>query len=574
MARIIKKLCAILVFAGINAFLIYQLYHQLSEFRLTVSPISVQRLPLGNRRFNFAKDVDGDGRHELIFHDTSRHPDQIEYSIANLPAGTPVPTIRYHAAIPRGHQIIDASYNRNLNLYSFQYIMQKGKNLVIKEISQNDSLPPRLITLDVDAMEISGGNFSAGINRIEDLENDGNPEILMSLASGYNRSPRGISCFDYQTGKCLWTYFCGPAIPEIQFGLPGKDGKKKIILSTCAVNNGLVLNGTSDAFSYVIVLDSNGNELWKRLTGKWYTQPISVLADIDNDGNSEIIAALHNHRFDPEIRGSLYILDGLTGEIKAKRLNPVASYSNPFIRFPFQTEPRIYVGDSKGRIHMYDKYLLPLKIKPLDSRKPIKILNSPKVAKDSPYLYVLSSENFTAYTWDLQQKVIETPMSFPSLFKFNLLGGYLLPAGIQEGDYLLTNPYHTYSVREKIVPFHEYLNKFLSSSSMFSIFLLLLFNLLYLFWTLQFSKITVSHPGAEESQVLEQIQEAARQAKNPISTILWTAEKIKRMAENTSETSTPQSYERLTGFLEQDVETLKQQTTHILKLLQTEEKQP
>jgi nitrogen fixation/metabolism regulation signal transduction histidine kinase len=61
-------------------------------------------------------------------------------------------------------------------------------------------------------------------------------------------------------------------------------------------------------------------------------------------------------------------------------------------------------------------------------------------------------------------------------------------------------------------------------------------------------------------QFPEVVQRIAQQLKNPISTILWKAEKIKRSIDCTTETEDEPDYSQLADFLVEDVGKLVRQT--------------
>ncbi|MCP5049631.1 MAG: HAMP domain-containing histidine kinase, partial [bacterium] len=76
-------------------------------------------------------------------------------------------------------------------------------------------------------------------------------------------------------------------------------------------------------------------------------------------------------------------------------------------------------------------------------------------------------------------------------------------------------------------------------------------------------------PVLNNPHFFEVLQSVAHQIKSPASTVMWTAEKIKRnAAKGEGHKINGENYAQLADFLVEDVKTMRQQTDNILKLVQ------
>ncbi len=101
--------------------------------------------------------------------------------------------------------------------------------------------------------------------RVVDLNRDGARTLLATVGTGYELKPRGLYCFDYETGTLLWRHDTGPYLTEVMPVDFEHDGILKVIAGSHAVNNGNHADdGTDDSHSYVYALSSEGRALWTR----------------------------------------------------------------------------------------------------------------------------------------------------------------------------------------------------------------------------------------------------------------------------------------------------------------------
>lgn len=132
------------------------------------------------------------------------------------------------------------------------------------------------------------------------VEKGAHPSIYIGLnpnkAEGVARS---LLAYDGTTGRDLWRFDLGPQTQELTCGNFGVNDPR-LLLATFAVGSGISYGGTSDSVSSLFCLDlRDGRLLWKMdLTGCKGRSNVAI-ADINGDGQNEILVARHLSRIDP-----------------------------------------------------------------------------------------------------------------------------------------------------------------------------------------------------------------------------------------------------------------------------------
>lgn len=150
-----------------------------------------------------------------------------------------------------------------------------------------------------------------------DVNGDGHKDILADVWAGRDLKPRGLFAFDWKTGKKLWSFLTGPNPDKIiTIDLDG-DSVEDILFNTWAPDNGNTAGDMDDGHSYLVALNRIGNLLWKRqVSGRFYGGNFAV-EDIDRDGEVEIIHDYNTgSEIDPNTKWGIQILSGRTGRIK------------------------------------------------------------------------------------------------------------------------------------------------------------------------------------------------------------------------------------------------------------------
>jgi signal transduction histidine kinase len=569
MKKTIKFLTVILAFIIVNLYAGIRIF----ELKLNFTPISIKLMnPFPPQVIN-ALDIDNDGEDEVNLSHSATFPNKQHVSVFEL--------IRSHYHMeyygdilaPLDCVFFDMYDSPKLNTFVFRFLEVEKGNLFLKEIDNRQNLVNTRPFQNLDRQFAERGNWFKKPTAV-DLDGDNKKELVIILHSNYPEDPRGVACFNPESGEQIWSFYSGTVIENVEFYDLDNNGKKEIILTSFAANDGIERNGTRDTDSYVIVLDSSGKERWKQKTGDWYTYSHATVSDLDNDGRFEIVAASECHQKRWQGPGRVFIFDAVTG--KQKRLSPVppikdTSFTKPYVLKSSNTETRIYVGDSRGVLWMLDKDLKPLK--KIEKNGPLYVLNTSTSPGNLNYLYTRCQYQLLVFDRDLEKEIFAREFEHP--FEF-------LPLQSKQGHNALLNADKLYWLNEKKVSPGHIFKQWFHPGLLFTFFVLLLFNGFFIYYIYRerwriFPGLRRKNAHADimdTSQLHEMVQAIAHQVKNPISTILWTAEKIKRDSAKMKETNTRDTYTQLADFLVEDVKTLKQHTRHISKLVQAFSKPP
>ncbi len=525
-------------------------------------------------------DIDDDGNDECVSIKNPIAPEKLEITIFE-PIRTQnsikfLPDSNAKIELPYNSQLFDIFFDRENKKYVFQYLENLNGDLVLRRIDKNNR---ELQTIKCDSFENKLPEKSVGLSFPEfvDLDSDGNKEMLIIYQSYYLHSHRGIACCDAESGKMRWSFFTGALIKEMKIHDLDRNGRKEIVLSTTAVNNGAERNGTSDAFSYVMVLDNSGKELWKTKTGEWYTSAQSTIFDTDNDGTAEIITATECHRVKAKEKSALYIFNALKDKKKFSVTFPNVSLTTPFACKTLDGDTRIYVGDSLGRLFMFDKDLNP--IKTVETGSPVIILEVKSQPGEPGYVLARTANTLIAYDLELDHTILDYTLEHP-LDKHNydfIFGSTFTPLHRDDNHKAIIIADRMYMMSEEGNSISRIIAGSISSGLLPALLLLVLFNgfLFYSLYLFEKKGFLNRQPSKGENRLkfLEMIQDIAQQLKNPISNVMWTAEKIKRNIETHGihQDGNAETYSQLSDFLMEDVKTLRLQTHQVLKLIHIQE---
>lgn len=513
-------------------------------------------------------DVDDDGEDEVVYSHVFSVPEKQSISVFEHTSNDYHQDFYGDILADMNYIFLDIYYKPGLETYVYRFLEVEKGTLFLKEVDNRMNPVDNLEFAPLQKSFVTPGNWFKDPVLV-DLEADGNKELVLILDSQSPRDPRGAVCFDQETREPLWQYYSGTMIEGAEFHDLNGDGKKEIVLTSFAANNNVEVNGTSDRYSYVIVLDSSGKELWKKEVGDWYTYARAVVSDLEDDGAVEIIAVAECH---PERSGwpygKVFCFKGKTGNEINNILAPGVSYSIPFVLKSVKTGTRIYVGDSKGNLSILDRNFQPLKEIKRDT--PLHVLNKSAAnpSGNCEYIYVRTHNRLLVFDRDLDNEIFHREFDVERPIE-------MIPLKSKEGNYALVKADQLYRLKETKVSFNikETIKHGVDSGLFFTIFILLLFNGFIVYWWIRTGAPLfpfLPKKKAEQvdtSQLYEIVQSIAHQVKNPISTILWTAEKIKRDSAKINETETRETYDRLAGMLTADVKTLQRQTGHISRLV-------
>ncbi|MCD4665883.1 MAG: hypothetical protein K8R68_11490, partial [Bacteroidales bacterium] len=177
--------------------------------------------------------------------------------------------------------------------------------------SKGDSLGQYEIASGVDRR--GDGSWDGYIKpmAVADINNDGTLEIIIIIASNYDRYPRGVCAFDLEEGRKLWEFPTGTYLNNAIVCDLDQDGNLEIILGSAAMSNGSVSNGTDDERSYLIVLDNEGNLIKQKEMGGIFSFCSINTMDFDGDEKLELITLLNSKNTSTGAPGELTVWDGV-----------------------------------------------------------------------------------------------------------------------------------------------------------------------------------------------------------------------------------------------------------------------
>jgi len=124
-----------------------------------------------------------------------------------------------------------------------------------------------------------------------DADGDGKKEFFVAVNNFYSGPvPRAVICFSAENGEKKWDFKLGPIINEVSLAKL-KNGRRRILISSFATNNGAVWGGSADSLSYIFCLDPDGHLVWRKTIGGIHSWTYISVFDADGDGTDEIIAS-------------------------------------------------------------------------------------------------------------------------------------------------------------------------------------------------------------------------------------------------------------------------------------------
>ena len=118
------------------------------------------------------------------------------------------------------------------------------------------------------------------------------PEIFIGVNPKKREgAPRSLLAYDGVTGREMWRFDFGPYSWELACGDFGANAPR-VLFTTFAGTTGISCNGTTDSVSYVFCLEPrDGRPLWKKQVTGFAGRSSLALADINGDGQNEILVA-------------------------------------------------------------------------------------------------------------------------------------------------------------------------------------------------------------------------------------------------------------------------------------------
>ncbi|MBN2093656.1 hypothetical protein JW964_28810 [candidate division KSB1 bacterium] len=126
---------------------------------------------------------------------------------------------------------------------------------------------------------------------IQDLDRDGDDELITVMTTGYARLPRGILVHSLPSGQLIDQKIIGTAPRENFFDDFDGDGNWEILCLGMAPNNGAVAGGFDDQHSYLIrcALHPEIKVLHSEPISEKYSNYVLHYLDVDGDGKKELM---------------------------------------------------------------------------------------------------------------------------------------------------------------------------------------------------------------------------------------------------------------------------------------------
>ncbi len=351
-----------------------------------------------------AFDVDRDGEDELVYVSPAGDPPGYNVVGAEEPfAPGYIPPNFSEILVPESYIFVDAHLDPAHRHIQYRFLELSRHGLILRTIRGNQD--------DVGLVRLEYPNFMQGSRRynvapiVWGLNDDAATWLTIVVHSAWKKYPRGLATYDLATGQLRWEFPMGSMPWQWKIADLDGDGAREVIVSTFASNNGVRANGTDDAYSYVIVLDSDGRIRWIRQIGMWYTMLMFTTADLDGDYRQEVIVTLSCHRAISPEPGRICVLDSLTGRARKCITQTGVSFSAPYV-LAHADYPRIVVGDDRGKIWMLDAQLRV--IRSVSVAEPVSLIGGENSAISLPYILALTSTRLLVFDRDMQIKWSQT----------------------------------------------------------------------------------------------------------------------------------------------------------------------
>ncbi|MDQ1353080.1 MAG: hypothetical protein QG657_3386 [Acidobacteriota bacterium] len=431
-------------------------------------------------------------------------------------------------------------------------------NILKKSIFESVSIP-----FSTDTMDIK-------IEGIEDIDLDGNKEVVWKMSADWDGLPRGLAVHDLLSGKKKWEFLYGPTPTQTIVKDINDDGKREIIFTAKAPHNGIECNGMNDDTSYIGILDSNGKSLWIKEAGSFFTQLFIAVEDLDHDGKFEVITARSCHRELNPDPGQIQIYDAVSGNILHSFLNQGVSFINLYAAdMSNDTNLEIISSDNGGNLRIWDHNLKIMGEYNNDAS--IRVLGVEKIPGNKfPFIFTWCSlKNFRVFDNRLR------PIFNHQFANEVLYPDPVVPVSDGEKTSFIFSTDFTYMITPKSgIPFKDYL---LLIQSSFTLYLLGLFIFNVLLYS-EFKKkkklkshyLELMREGSTPDWA-NAAQEALHKMKSPLTVIRLETEKIEQLLEKNKQPKTlPLKLKQISLSILDGVNDLKIMNRLLMQLLQAQ----
>lgn len=256
-------------------------------------------------QFNYPVDLDGDGQSEMLTRQPCEETD-------NLPSAILIQEIYGESTLHQRTQIQKCLEGRLDYSLFVSDLTHDGRQEICFSTQRNDTITFQIMNLECQILaqyavynpHYSSRKWEGYIipKAVVDLNGDGWEELLLTVHTTYAYQPRGVVAYDFKNRNVLWRHDVGFTVADIHIIDANSDGEPEFLLSNNSPDNAIDavperfrrVNGTTDANTYLYVLDSHGHCLHSRVvTGRDGNIKIRH-GDTDNDGKPNYYALIYN----------------------------------------------------------------------------------------------------------------------------------------------------------------------------------------------------------------------------------------------------------------------------------------
>jgi anti-sigma regulatory factor (Ser/Thr protein kinase) len=153
---------------------------------------------------------------------------------------------------------------------------------------------------------------------VGDINADSQLEVVVSVGAGFDQKPRGLYAFDWESGRRLWCFTCGPYVTSILARDLDGDGRTELVCGTFAAGNGNEDNGTNDGTSYVLALNSDGSLRWLTPIGRYSSRTETSWLESNRAGGLRLVVCEVGNPAGDRKCDSMFVLDAASGAVLTK----------------------------------------------------------------------------------------------------------------------------------------------------------------------------------------------------------------------------------------------------------------
>lgn len=201
-------------------------------------------------------------------------------------------------------------------------------------------------------------------HRIVNLNPKGHQLLFMCVNTGYATRntditcPRGIVCYDFDSGKFLWNFATAPTTTGMEFLDLDADGTNDVVFGSYSTANGFQLpDGTDDKHCYLYGVSNKGTLLWRKQMSDYYTECVPFCISADGENSNRLFAIVRRtpewaNQATEQIGQVLRI--NSRGEIIAQYDAGAYIQSHGTGNIGLSSSPMILVTDILGNLHVLD----------------------------------------------------------------------------------------------------------------------------------------------------------------------------------------------------------------------------